>query len=283
MNRARIGRAVGALLASLMLLGAARPADDRPVLRVADRATIPFSVMVQETAEAKFLFIGELHGVEDHHRIQLAVIQALHEADVPLAVGLEMFRAEHQQELDRWIDGSLPVRDFRRFYEDNWTLPWPLYRDIFEYARDHRIPLAGLNVPGEITRKVARSGFSSLSPEDLKKLPSGISCSVDDTYRDFIRRAHGPHGLSGGSFQYFCEAQMVWDRAMAKYLADAAARHPTRMVVVLAGSGHAWRRGIPNQLKQYQPSSPSRVIMPLLSGTIGDLDVTTDDADYIVR
>jgi uncharacterized iron-regulated protein len=283
MNRERILWYVGALLASLMLLGAARPGDDRAVLRVADRATIPFSVMVQETAEAKFLFIGELHGVEDHHRIQLAVIRALHEADVPLAVGLEMFRAEHQRELDRWVDGSLPIRDFRRFYEDNWTLPWPLYRDIFEYARDHRIPLAGLNVPGEITRKVARSGFSSLSPEDLKKLPAGISCSVDNAYMDFIRRAHGPHGLRGASFQYFCEAQMVWDRAMAKHLADFAAKDRARMVVVLAGSAHAWRRGIPNQLAQYVLSSPSRVIMPLLSGTFEDLDVTTDDADYVVQ
>lgn len=275
---------LGIAVVSVAAGGAAHSAADAPrVLRVSDQAGIPFSDMVKDVAAAKIVFIGELHGVAEHHRTQLAVIRALHEMDVPLAVGLEMFRAEHQRELDRWVDGSMPVRDFRRLYEENWTLPWPLYRDIFEYAREHRVPLVGLNVPGEITRKVARGGFSSLSPEDLKKLPPGISCNVDATYREFIRRAHGPHGLPESSFQNFCEAQMVWDGVMAKYLADFVARNRTRTVVVLAGSGHAWRRGIPNQFGQILPSSPSRVIMPLLTGTIEELDVTTDDADYIVQ
>jgi uncharacterized iron-regulated protein len=268
---------------AVLLLGGLCGAAERAVFRVADRVTVPFSVMVKDAAAAKFLFIGELHGVAEHHRTQLAVIRALHEAGVPLAVGLEMFRAEHQQDLDRWIAGALPESEFRRLYEKNWTLPWPLYRDIFEYCREHRIPLAGLNVPDAITRKVARGGFSALSQEDLKQLPAGIACNVDDRYREFIRRAHGSRGLQHGqSFQFFCEAQMVWDAAMAKYLADFSARDRTRTIVTLAGTAHAWRRGIPSQLAQSLPSALSRVIMPLLVDRIEDLEVTTQDADYIV-
>jgi uncharacterized iron-regulated protein len=282
-RRAPCARTIGALLAALLLLGGLCGAAERAVFRVADRATVAFGAMVKDAAAAKFLFIGELHGVEDHHRTQLAVIRALHEAGVPLAVGVEMFRAENQQDLDRWIEGSLSEGEFRRRYEDNWTLPWPLYRDIFDYCRVHRIPLAGLNVPDAITRKVARGGFSALSQDDLKKLPAGISCSVDDRYREFIRRAHGPRGLQHGqSFQNFCEAQMVWDAAMAKYLAEFSARDSARTIVTLAGTAHAWRRGIPTQLAQLLPSASSRVIMPLLVGRIEELDVTPQDADYIV-
>jgi len=283
MRGAYLGRAIGALLAVFALLGAARPAAEPTVFRVAEQVKVPFSIMVKDAAEAKFVFIGELHGVAEHHQIQLSVIRVLHEAGVPLALGMEMFRAEHQRDLDRWIDGTLSDRTFRRLYENNWTLPWPLYRDIFEYARDHRIPIAGLNVPDEIIRKVARGGFSSLSPEDLKQLPSGISCSVDDRYMNFIRRAHGSGSLKHGkSFRFFCEAQMVWDAAMAKHLADFSGREGSRMVVVLAGIAHAWRRGIPSQLDQYRPSAPSRVIVPLLTGTIEELAVTSEDADYVV-
>jgi uncharacterized iron-regulated protein len=261
---------------------AAKGPGNSAVLRVADRTTIPFARMVQEITDAHAIFIGELHESAEHHRIQLEVIRSLHASGVPLALGLEMFRAENQVGLDQWIDGSLDEHAFRRLYEGNWTLPWQLYRDIFLFARENRIPLVGLNVAEGVTRKVARSGFSSLTPEELRKLPPGISCSVDNTYEDFIRRSHGLPAHGGRSFRFFCEAQMLWDAAMAKHLAEYLARNPTRMAVVLAGSAHAWRRGIPAQLRQTAPSLRSTVVVPLLDHKITKDSVTTADADYVV-
>jgi uncharacterized iron-regulated protein len=193
-----------------------------------------------------------------------------------------MFQAEHQDGLDEWTAGRMDERTFRRLYEKNWTLPWELYADIFRYARDHRIPLLGLNVPADVTSKVARSGFASLDDEDLRKLPPGITCEVDDTYMEFIRRSHGVHAHGGRSFRYFCEAQMVWDGFMAKRVADYLAKEPRRTVAVLAGSGHAWRRGVPARLQQFSPRLRSLVVMPLIDGKIAPDSVTIGDADYVV-
>jgi hypothetical protein len=75
--------------------------------------------------------------------------------------------------------------------------------------------MVGLNVPRSITRKVAQNGFESLTPEEIGKLPP-IVCRVDREYEEFLRRVLGSHGSESG-FRRFCEAQLVWDTAMAIY------------------------------------------------------------------
>jgi uncharacterized iron-regulated protein len=105
---------------------------------------------------------------------------------------------------------------------------------------------------------------------------------VDETYREFIRRSHGLPAHGEQSFHFFCEAQMVWDTAMAKHLADYLARNPKRTAVVLAGSAHAWRRGIPAQLRQTAPNLRSTVVVPLLDHKITKDSVTAADADYVI-
>lgn len=280
--RAAVAAVIVLALALSVLPGPDHASDTGMVLRVDNGRTISFTQMAAELVTARAVFIGELHDAPHHHRIQLEVIRALHEADVPLAVGLEMFRTEDQAGLDRWTAGRMSEPAFKRLYEQNWTLPWQLYADIFLYARDHQIPLLGLNVPEGVTRKVARSGFASLNDEDLRNLPPGIACEIDDTYMAFIRRSHGTHGTAGRSFRFFCEAQMVWDSVMAKRLADYLALNPERSVAVLAGGGHAWRRGVPARLQQFSPDLRSLVIMPLIGGKTDPGTVTTGDADFVV-
>ncbi len=272
------------VLTLLVVLAAAAVAvpGDGPVLRLSDGKRIQLGGMTAELAKARVVFVGEVHSVPEHHRIELAVIRALHEADVPFMIGLEMFRSEYQDGLDRWIAGSMDEKSFRKLYERNWNLPWGFYRDILLYAREHKLPLVGLNVDEGVAGKVARSGFASLTPQERAKLPHGITCNVDDTYEEFIKRAHGHAMQSGKAFRYFCEAQMVWDSAMANTLAAALARDPRRSAVVLAGSGHSWRHGIPTQLSRISPGVRSVVVLPALDNEMTDRSVTKKDADYLV-
>jgi uncharacterized iron-regulated protein len=227
----------------------------------------------------QLVFVGELHDNSDHHQAQLAIIGALKESGVSVAVGLEMFRSGSQADLDRWVKGTLTEKAFRTIYYENWTTPWPVYRDIFLYARKKRIPMIGLNVPPAITRQVARQGFASLTPEQLGVLPQ-VSCRVDEAYMAFIRRAFGSHQLDENRFIYFCEAQMVWDTAMASNLLYFLKKNPGYTIAVLAGSGHAWKRGIPEQIRR-QSKVAYRVILPEISGRLESETVTLGDTDYL--
>jgi uncharacterized iron-regulated protein len=178
------------------------------------------------------------------------------------------------------VQGNLPVEKFLVSYYDNWRMPWPLYQGIFLYARDHELPMRGLNIADGISKKIAAKGFGSLTAAERKQLPPGISCNVDPTYMEFIRRAYADHaGHRGKGFENFCEAQMVWDKSMAWHLMGYLRKNPDTTMVVLAGVGHAWKRGISEQLNE---GVTYRVVLPMIQDQVEGNRVTTADADYVL-
>jgi uncharacterized iron-regulated protein len=263
-----------------LFIGSESSSDTTMVLRVRDGKVISFSQMMEEMRKIDIVLIGEVHDERDHHRMQLAIIKALHEEDVPMAVGLEMFKSNNQAILDSWVQGKLPLDRFLPEYYDNWGLPWPLYQDIYWYAREHQISLVGLNVPGWLTGKVAKQGFDALTKEERKLLPPGISCNVDAKYREFVKKAYSGHPSHDHLFDHFCEAQMVWDKSMAWHVVQYLKKNPGKTVVVLAGVGHAWKRGIPEQIA-IESSYSYRVVLPIIPDQIEKSTVTTKDADYV--
>jgi uncharacterized iron-regulated protein len=228
----------------------------------------------------KIVLVGEHHTNENHHRAQLSIIQYLHEAGIPVAVGLEMFRSESQPVLDQWYQGNLDEKDFQKAYYDNWGYPWALYARIFEYARQKRIPLIGLNIPREVTQKVAREGFNSLSKEEKGMLPI-VECKVGTEYMAFIKRAYGAHAHGQMNFDNFCEAQLVWDKVMGMQAQRYLESNPGRVMIILAGTGHAWKKGIPEQIRQ-RSSLPYAVILPEVPDAIEKPAISLEDADYLI-
>jgi uncharacterized iron-regulated protein len=241
---------------------------------------VPLSKAVADLKKNRVVLVGEHHANVKHHQAQLSVIRALNEAGHKVAIGLEMFRHENQSSLDQWVSGHIDTQRFEKIYYDNWTFPWHAYSMIFEYARDHKIPMIGLNVPREITRQVSRNGFKSLSAEQKGRLAE-VSCVVDQQYMNYIRQAFGGHAHGQLNFIYFCEAQMVWDTAMAVYTLSYLEKHPDTVVVILTGTGHAQKGAVPRQI-QIRSNLPSAVILPEVPGRIDTLTISSQDADYLM-
>jgi uncharacterized iron-regulated protein len=247
------------------------------VIRLRDKKVVSFQEMIDDIFHADIIIVGEFHDVKEHHQFQLKVIKAIFEKEKNIAIAMEMFRADSQVMLDKWVKGNLSVPEFQKVYYDNWRMGWPLYADILFFARDNKVPIIGLNVPSEITRKVAQKGFASLTEEELKWLPQGLTCEITEAYMNFIRRVYGLHN-GGREFVYFCEAQMVWDTAMAintiNYLEE---NKNIKKVVLITGSGHAWRHAIPEQIKKRSNYKVS-VILPKGKDK---LSITAEDTDYL--
>ena len=233
-----------------------------------------------ELKKNRVILVGEHHTNIDHHFGQLNVIQSLKEAGVQVAIGLEMFRSESQQALDQWVAGEISEKQFEAIYYDNWTYPWSAYRMIFDYARKEKIPMIGLTVPREITRQVSRGGFNSLSEEQRGQLKD-VSCRVDKEYMDYIKKAFGGHGHGKINFTYFCEAQMVWDTAMAVNTLEYLKKEPDSVVVLLAGAGHVRKGAVPRQIRD-RSDVPHAVILPKIDGIVDKETISIQDADYIL-
>lgn len=229
---------------------------------------------------AKLVLVGESHGNTRHHEAQLAVVRGLHESGASVCVGLEMFQQREQRVLDAWVAGSMTEKEMELAFLRNWSAEWPAYRGIFIFCRDRGVPMAGLNVPREITRKVARQGFAALTPEEIGLLPP-ITCRVDPNYEAFLRGFTGSDGHQG-AFERFCEAQLVWDAGMAAHALNFLKSRPGSVMVVMTGSVHAWKPAMPDQIRRLDPGAVQFSIIPQIGALGRSEKMNSDDADFLL-
>lgn len=265
-----------------LILAVSTGASPRPdIVDARTRGTVSFDEMIRSVEGKDFVFVGESHDNPAHHHVQLSVIEALEGRGVRIAIGLEMFMKSSQDALDDWVAGRIPENEFVAVFDRNWEGGyWPIYRPIFRYARNHRIPMIGLNIDRGDVARVSRSGIGSL---DGRGSPAArtVSCDAGDRYKAYMRRAMEGHGTPF-AFRNFCEAQVLWDSAMAWNLVDWADRNPGATVVVLAGTFHSWKHGIPDRIRKLSNDSVG-VILPSAPGGPFGYDVSRDDADYFWR
>jgi len=253
------------------------------ITRMSDGQAVSFSQMITDTEGAGVILVAETHDNKQHHELQLDVIRSLRAKKIPLAIGLEMFQANNQKVLDEWVEGRMTEQAFKAVYARNWSYDWSLYRDIFIFARDNRIPLVALNIPKEIVFKVARQGFASLTPEERMNLPSGVTCDINRPQTEFLKKTFEEvfkHEASGKIFTYFCEAQGVRNSGMAMIIANDQRMHPGRKLVALAGTWHAVKHGIPERLAGVGGTG-YKVILPEIA-ELGTRNTTSAITDYLI-
>jgi uncharacterized iron-regulated protein len=67
---------------------------------------------------------------------------------------------------------------------------------------------------------------------------------------------------------------------MARNLVDFLQENPDYRVIVLAGSAHAWKFGIPTRMLEKADIS-YRVVLPEVAGRIDRFNATSEIADYL--
>lgn len=264
------------------LLAAACGGNPLDLWDVAAKRAVSLDEGARRFAEADIVYLGESHDVAAHHAAQLAIITAMATIKPDLAVGIEMFPHHDQDVLDAWVGGSLDETALREAFALNWGMAFELYRDIFVFCRERRIPMIALNAPREIVRQVARDGFASLTPEQIGELPP-VACVVDPAYEAFLRRMFGAHHHGhASSFAHFCEAQVVWDTAMAYYAVRFLSERPSAVIAVLCGQIHAWRPAMPSRVESLAPGIRQIIVLPRAAGAADEDTVTPQDADYLI-
>ena len=254
------------------------------ITRMSDRQVVSFSQMMTDMAGSDVILIAETHDDSKHHEMQLNVIRSLKAKKMPLAIGLEMFQTDNQKQLDDWIDGKMTEQNFKAVFARNWSYDWSLYRDIFIFARENRIPMVALNIPKTIVMKVARQGFASLTPEERLNVPFGVTCDLNNPQTEFLKRTFQEvfgHDANGKVFDYFCEAQAVRNSGMAMNIVISLKRNPGRKVVVLTGTWHAVKHGIPERLEDFSTIG-YKVITPEIP-ELGPRNATSALTDYVVE
>jgi uncharacterized iron-regulated protein len=222
------------------------------IIKLPEGDLVPFSQLMEDLRPSQAIFVGESHGQWEHHRAQVRILQALITDGKDVAVAMEMFQRSQQPALDRWSQGILTEEDFLREiqWETTWSIDYSFYKGILDLAREHHLKVLGLNVPKELSRKVAQTGIDNLSPEDRNSLPE--LDLKDRDHRRYIRSTYEQHKKgTARSFEYFYQAQCLWDEAMAETISGflKSPEGKGKTILVFAGNGHiVFGFGIPKRL-----------------------------------
>lgn len=248
-----------------------------------DKKAISFGTLIERLLESDLICIGENHDSDLHHRVQLQIIKGLHAQDDRLGVGLEMFQKPFQKAIDRFCSGELGEPEFLKEsdYWSRWGYEWQLYRPIVDFCRRNRLPVAALNAPRELTRRISQAGLANLSPEERNQL-GPIDLDVKD-HRDYwyerLAKMHGQDKASPDQKERGYQVMTVWDDFMARSAAQFQKDRQVRRLVILAGSGHIERGfGIPARVARYAERKVATV------GIVVEGPATTEPiTDYVVR
>jgi len=246
------------------------------IVRTQTGQVVSFEELMADLENVEIVYVGEKHSNQAHHDIQLKVLKALYEEDPTLLVGMEMFVISDQHVLDQWSAGQLDEETFLNEigWEEKWKHDFALYRAILDFIREESLRVVAINVPRSIIEKVARVGLDGLSDDERHQIAQGIDTSREE-HRSYVESVFGTHESDEiGVFEFFYEAQCVWEDSMAQAISRAL---DNKRMIVITGNGHiAHKFGIPYRAFK-RTNASFRTVMPLTVGT----EVDRDEADYI--
>ena len=197
----------------------------------------------------RLIYVGETHTRYDHHLVQLAIIQALHQTHPDLRVAVEYFQPSYQGTLDAWIAGQGDEKDLLQGtdYYSRWGYDYRLYRPLFQFLREAKIPLIALNAPTELVAAVGKSGWDGVNEVLRPSLPTSVDRS-DKDYETRLHQTFANHRDPKRDFQRFLDVQLLWDEYMAEGIVRLLQKGDGPLIV-LAGTGHLlYGSGIPHRV-----------------------------------
>ncbi len=234
--------------------------EDGQILHLTTGHTVSVEQMIDTLAGSRVIYIGETHDNLEAHRIQLEVIRRLSEKfPGQITVGMEMFRRSAQDGLDRWRQGNLPDKHFRKLFRKNWGQGFSLYQPIFEYLKGNAIPLIGLKSSHEMEQKFREGGPGQ---EGLPEIDT-----QDKYHRAYSMALFGGNETHTGVVSKPYQMLLLWEESMAETVADFLKdeTQKDRKLIVLAGGFHVqYGFGIPKRAFRRVPHAYS-IILPAVT------------------
>jgi uncharacterized iron-regulated protein len=250
------------------------------IVDLASAKVITFEELIAHISSKDLIFVGEAHDNPDHHLIQVQILQAVASRSPFLTMGMEFFQKHQQPMVDRYVQGESTEKEFLEAvnWKRTWGFDYHLYRPLMQFARERRYQVLAINAPNDLVRKVARTGLKALEPSERDQLPKEIDLT-QDRHRAFLNgiyKEHSPRDLK--DFDFFYEAQCVWEETMAHHLAEHLASGKGRLIA-FTGNGHIVNKfGIPDRTARRVPASMVTVMPYPLNGKE---TIDREIADYV--
>ena len=120
-----------------------------------------FDDLVLAAYKSDIIYIGDYHALPQSQLFIARLLREIARRTRKLALGMEMIFGRNQRILDRWTNGEIEEDEFLRRirYHLDWGYDWASFRQIFEVANEHGIPVLALDCE-------PRNGFRYIRKRD---------------------------------------------------------------------------------------------------------------------
>ncbi|RKZ34661.1 iron-regulated protein [bacterium] len=243
--------------------------------------------------DGEVIFFGEKHNSSVSHYLEMEILKSLTEKVDSLAVAMEMFEADNQTALNKYLTGKIDEQEFKnsvRLWENYDTD----YRPLIEFSRENNIPVIAANIPRRLASMVSRGGIESwdtLSENEKKFIPQKYKF-LEDKYKELFLATmdNNPMMKQMGkvNINNLYYAQCVKDEKMAESVAEFLSEHPKYKIICYNGSFHSdYGLGIPQKLLFRMPNLQIITISTVIVPEDLELDAKNfvqelDRADFII-
>lgn len=259
------------VLATLLTLTAFRGDKPAYLFYTQTGKATSYEKLLKEAAGADVVLFGELHNNPICHWFELQLAKDLTvQRGTNLVLGAEMFEADNQQALSRYVSGQTSDKEFAKE-----ARLWPNYdtdyRPLVELAREKKLTFAATNVPRRYASLTARQGLAALDTvsaagkQQMAKLPLTVDLTLPGykgmldmmgSHGGLSQRSSGAQATAGA--ENFARAQALKDATMARFILENGhfdGTKPSRTVLHVNGDYHSKNfEGIVWYLRQQQPN-----------------------------
>ncbi|BBP46962.1 hypothetical protein THMIRHAS_23350 [Thiosulfatimonas sediminis] len=262
-------------------------AYDFVVIDTEQQSVVNIKQLAEQLREVDVVFIGEFHGNQASHLLEMQLQAALFEQNSQQVLSMEMFNRDQQDILNRYLDDEIGEK-----YLINEAPTWPnysgSYRPMIEFAKQHFIPVIAANASADIVRCIGSygQGYESLIPEQQRRFLAKQPYLNDNAYQqkfsdfmDSMRQTSDERKANSYA------AQLARDNTMAESILTARQNHPEAQIIHLNGSFHSEAGlGTVALLKQRAPELQIAVITPIRIESGNKISWTQDErtlGDYL--
>lgn len=210
---------------------------------------VSYGKMIRTLKDKDIVLFGEYHNNPIAHWLQLETAKDL-QRQRRLVLGAEMFEADNQEALDRYLRGEIDAKGLdtlARLWKNHPTD----YAPLVNFARDSHLVFAATNIPRRYASRVAKGGFevldtlSALEKSWMAPLPIAYDAELPG-YKNMIAMMGGHGGPN------IPKAQASKDATMASFILKYY--KPGNLFLHFNGSYHCENyEGILWYLKRQQP------------------------------
>lgn len=256
-------------------------------VRGEDSAVQSLQQVAGQLSSYDVVFFGEFHGHSGVHLAQMQLFAALQTLNPDMTLSLEQFERDTQQIVDQYLKGEIGEKTLQQDGR-GWDNYEQSYRPLFEYAKEHNLPVLAANAPKEAVICVGKKG-----PEILDEMPmpdrSWVAEELNlfdgpykDKYLGFMdgSKTHNSNAAEDDSEDSAADkkrmeagramamrsfsAQVLRDDTMAESITRHLQANPGRKVIHLDGNFHsASGLGTVERLKLRMPELRLAVINPV--------------------